>query len=44
MILIDKPFASDFLIKIAQRKEKLVPSPPPGSKYIVKDRSGKVKN
>lgn len=34
--------ASESLIKIAERKEKLIPSPPPGSNNIVKDRSGKV--
>tara|TARA_B110000114_G_C14900851_1_gene320662 strand:- start:261 stop:740 length:480 start_codon:yes stop_codon:yes gene_type:complete len=42
--ILNKYNASEFLIKIAQRKEKLVPSPPPGSKNIVKDRSGKVEN
>lgn len=42
--VLNKYNASEFLIKIAQRKEKLVPSPPPGSKNIVKDRSGKVEN
>lgn len=40
--ILKKHNASEFLIKIAQRKEKLVPSPPPGSTTIVKDRSGKV--
>lgn len=40
--LLKKYNASESLIKIAERKEKLVPSPPPGSKNIVKDRSGKV--
>ena len=40
--LLKKYNASQSLIKIAERKEKLVPSPPPGSINIVKDRSGKV--
>ena len=40
--VLKKYNASEFLIKIAERKEKLVPSPPPGSINIVKDRSGKV--
>lgn len=40
--LLKKYNASESLIKIAERKEKLVPSPPPGSINIVKDRSGKV--
>ena len=40
--ILKKHNASEFLIKIAQRKEKLVPSPPPGSTTIVKDRNGKV--
>jgi len=40
--VLKKYNASESLIKIAERKEKLVPSPPPGSINIVKDRSGKV--
>lgn len=40
--LLKKYNASESLIRIAERKEKLVPSPPPGSINIVKDRSGKV--
>jgi lipopolysaccharide/colanic/teichoic acid biosynthesis glycosyltransferase len=40
--LLKKHNASDFLINIVERKEKLVPSPPPGSKKIVTDRNGKV--
>ncbi len=40
--LLKKYNASEFIIKIAERKERLVPSPPPGSTNIVTDRSGKV--
>ena len=40
--LLSKHNASEFLIKIAERKEKLIPSPPPGARNIVRDRSGKV--
>ena len=40
--VLKKYNALESLIKIAERKEKLVPSPPPGSINIVKDRSGKV--
>ena len=40
--VLKKYNASESLIKIAERKEKLVPSPPPGLINIVKDRSGKV--
>lgn len=40
--VLKKYNASHFLIKIAQRKEQLVPSPPPGSMNVVKDRSGKT--
>ena len=40
--VLKKYNASESLIKIAERKEKLVPSPPPGSVNIVKNRSGKV--
>jgi len=40
--LLNKHNAPEFLIKIAERKEKLIPSPPPGARNIVKDRSGKV--
>ena len=40
--LLKKYNASESLIKIAERKERLVPSPPPGSTNIVKDRTGKI--
>ena len=40
--VLKKYNASESLIKIAERKEKLVPSPPPGSINIVKNRSGKI--
>lgn len=36
--------ASSFLIEIAQRKNKLIPSPPPGATKIVTSRDGKVDN
>ncbi|MFT4683525.1 MAG: lipopolysaccharide/colanic/teichoic acid biosynthesis glycosyltransferase [Patiriisocius sp.] len=40
--VLKKYNASELIIKIAGRNEELVPSPPPGAKSIVKDRSGKV--
>ena len=40
--VLKKYNASEFLIKIAERKEKLIPSPPPGLINIVKDRRRKV--
>lgn len=36
--------APEFLINIAERKEKLVPSPPPGATIIVQNRDGIVDN
>jgi len=40
--VLKKYNASEFIIGIAGRKEKLFPSPPPGAKKIVRERSGKV--
>ena len=40
--VLKKYNASELIIQIAGRNEELVPSPPPGAKSIVKDRSGKV--
>jgi lipopolysaccharide/colanic/teichoic acid biosynthesis glycosyltransferase len=40
--VLESKGASSFLVKIAERNDKLVPSPPPGAKSIVVDRSGKV--
>lgn len=40
--ILKKQNAPEFLIEIARRKNKLVPTPPPGAQNIVIDRSGKV--
>ena len=40
--ILKKHNAPEFLIEIARRKNKLVPTPPPGAQNIVIDRSGKV--
>jgi lipopolysaccharide/colanic/teichoic acid biosynthesis glycosyltransferase len=42
VIILKKIGATDFLVNIASRKDKLVPIPPPGAKNIVTNREGRI--